>query len=739
MMMKHVNLMRIAAGGKSHHGIHLDLPAILFTVVISIFSATSVCAQVTIENAIIRLGRYQTSVANDGAQTSILGAGWTLHPGEGYWQKGFDPLSYGGIDQPVCANWTDPDGKLWKYMLVNPTQQGSSIKFPLKLSDGKYMHNYVRYPQTLVTVNGKVTSSADPRGELNPSAINVQNMTADQYVESSSLTNVGLEFRRRIYAWSHFQDNNYIVCEYIIRNIGVGWGPNQLVKLDFSTFKFTIDTVRLPVQTIQGFIFGLERLRPVTQLGSKTLQEKGWFSSYGFRKGDSLRVMYAYDGQVLGVSNPSVGEPLLGQQGRLQNYMAHFVQTLHADKAWNDKSDDVAQPRYTSYAQNWNDAKPGLWGDFATETMYKWIVDSTMSGGPFYTGPNVYPGLHQVNMDDRGYTIPVLVPNYNQYYCHSHCGPYDIPPGKEIHIVMAMGIAGLPPEFAFQVGRDWYKGTCTFNGKNSSPVPKGSSETANDYAKDQWVYSSVDSMMKTCDRAKWNIQHNFQIPVPPPPLASLTIQEQVGGVKLSWSNNAEAYPTFEGYRIYRAMGASDTTIYRLIGELSKTKGNLRTEYIDQDLDRGPDYYYYVTTFSISSGPNAYRPGEVLESGINYVEAFSPTRFVPKQGLATGHWQDSVRVVPNPFNLSAKDVQFSSTPDKIMFVNLPPVCTIRIYSENGSLIKTIEHTDGKSDEQWEQGGQYMLTDGGQRVVSGIYIAHFQTSTGESQFRKFVVVR
>jgi hypothetical protein len=731
--------MKNAVSANMPQHLSLGSSTILLAVVMSMFFATTARSQVTIENAIIRLGRYQTSVANDGAQTAINGAGWTLHPGEGYWAKGFDPLSYGGIDQPVCQNWTDPDGRLWKYMLVSPTQQNSSIKFPLKLEDGKYMHNYVRYPQTLVTVNGKVTSSTDPRGELNPSGINTQNMTADQYVESSSLTNVGLEFRRRIYAWSHFQDNNYIVCEYIIRNIGVGWGQNQQVKLDFSTFKFTIDTVRLPVQTIQGFIFGLERLRPVTQLGSKTLQEKGWFSSTGFRKTDSLRILYAYDGQVLGVSNPSVGEPLLGQQGRLQNYMAHFVQTLHADKAWNDKSDDVVQPRYTSYAQNWNDAKPGLWGDFATETMYKWIVDSTMSGGPFYTGPNVYPGLHQVNMDDRGYAIPVLVPNYNIYYCHSHCGPYDIPPGKEIHIVMAMGIAGLPPEFAFQVGRDWYKGTCTFNGKNTSPVPKATNETDNDYAKDQWVYSSVDSMMKTCDRAKWNVLHNFQIPVPPPPLATLTIQEQVGGIKLSWSNNAESYPTFEGYRIYRAEGASDTTIYRLIAELSKTKGNLKTEYVDQALDRGPDYYYYVTTFSIASGPNAYRPGEVLESGMNYVEAFAPSRFVPKQGLATGHWQDSVRVVPNPFNLSAKDVQFSSTPNKIMFVNLPPVCTIRIYSENGSLIKTIEHADGKSDEQWEQGGQYMLTDGGQRVVSGIYIAHFQAPTGESQFRKFVVVR
>ncbi len=147
----------------------------------------------------------------------------------------------------------------------------------------------------------------------------------------------------------------------------------------------------------------------------------------------------------------------------------------------------------------------------------------------------------------------------------------------------------------------------------------------------------------------------------------------------------------------------------------------------------------MTTFSYAQGPNAYRPGEMLESGVNYVEAFAPSRFVPREGLASGHWQDSVRVVPNPFNLSARAVQFTTTPDKIMFVNLPPVCTIRIYSENGTLVKTIEHSDGKSDEQWEEGGQYMLTDGGQRVVSGIYIAHFKTPSGDTQYRKFVIVR
>jgi hypothetical protein len=723
---------------KSMCSIRAYLPTIVCSVVLLMVAATTVRAQITIEDALIRLGRYQTAVANDGSSSAITAPGWTLHPGEGFWEKSVDPLSYLSIDHSVCINWTDPEGKVWKYMLVAPNQEGSSIKAPKKLADGKYMHNYVRYPQTTVTVNGKVTSSADLRGQLNPLGINAEKTTADQFIESTALTNVGLEFRRRIYAWAHFQDNNYIIVENIITNVGTGWGPSQKVKLDLSTFKFTIDTVKLPQQTIHGFIFGLERIRPITYLGPKQLNRENWFAHTGFRQGDSLRMVYTYDGQIQTFSYDSHGEPLQAKGGYLQNYMGHFVQLLHADKASDNTSDDITQPRYTSYAQSWNDGSPKIWGDAKTETMYRWITDSTTIGGPFYSGPDILPGLHQVNMDERGYAMPRNVPLYYSY-ANSHVGPYEIPLGKSVRVVYAMGIAGLSPEFAFQVGRDWFQGKCTFVGNNSSPLKRFSRATDNDWAKDQWVFTQIDSMRNAAARIKWNMEHNFQIPVPPPPLASLTVQEQVGGIRLSWSNNAESYPTFEGYRIYRALGASDTTTYRLIAELSKKKGNLATQYIDQSLDRGPDYYYYVTTFSIASGPNAYRPGEILESGVNYVEAFAPSRFVPKQGLVSGHWQDSVRVVPNPFNLSAKDVQFSSTPDKMMFVNLPPVCTIRIYSENGNLIKTIEHADGKSDEQWEKGGQYMLTDGGQRVVSGIYIAHFQTPTGESQFRKFVIVR
>src|SRR5450759_993050 len=40
--------------------------------------------------------------------------------------------------------------------------------------------------------------------------------------------------------------------------------------------------------------------------------------------------------------------------------------------------------------------------------------------------------------------------------------------------------------------------------------------------------------------------------------------------------------------------------------------------------------------------------------------------------------ENIRVVPNPFSLSATKLQFPSQPNKIAFYNLPEECTIRLF-------------------------------------------------------------
>jgi hypothetical protein len=84
----------------------------------------------------------------------------------------------------------------------------------------------------------------------------------------------------------------------------------------------------------------------------------------------------------------------------------------------------------------------------------------------------------------------------------------------------------------------------------------------------------------------------------------------------------------------------------------------------------------------------------------------------------------------------------------MFLNIPPFCTIRIFTERGDLINTLEHSDGSGDEAWN-----LITTSRQTVVSGVYIAHIEVTQdftdpesgtqvfkkGDSQIVKFAVVR
>ena len=46
-----------------------------------------------------------------------------------------------------------------------------------------------------------------------------------------------------------------------------------------------------------------------------------------------------------------------------------------------------------------------------------------------------------------------------------------------------------------------------------------------------------------------------------------------------------------------------------------------------------------------------------------------------------------------------------------------MCTIKIFTENGTLIRTIDHTNGAGDEKWDS-----KTSSGQLVVSGIYLVY-----------------
>jgi hypothetical protein len=97
------------------------------------------------------------------------------------------------------------------------------------------------------------------------------------------------------------------------------------------------------------------------------------------------------------------------------------------------------------------------------------------------------------------------------------------------------------------------------------------------------------------------------------------------------------------------------------------------------------------------------------------------------------------VVPNPYVMFGE----GELPDpiatrrgerRIEFRNLPKKCTIRIYTLNGELVRTIEKDDLNSYATWN-----LLTYEGQSIAYGIYIYHVDAPGIGSKIGRFAVIK
>jgi hypothetical protein len=96
--------------------------------------------------------------------------------------------------------------------------------------------------------------------------------------------------------------------------------------------------------------------------------------------------------------------------------------------------------------------------------------------------------------------------------------------------------------------------------------------------------------------------------------------------------------------------------------------------------------------------------------------------------------DLIRVVPNPYLASAS---FDPGPDqrRLEFINLPPECTIRIYTISGNLVCKLEHT---SDEGGTEAYD-LKTRENLPIASGNYYYHVTTPDSKTHLGRFAVVQ
>jgi len=92
----------------------------------------------------------------------------------------------------------------------------------------------------------------------------------------------------------------------------------------------------------------------------------------------------------------------------------------------------------------------------------------------------------------------------------------------------------------------------------------------------------------------------------------------------------------------------------------------------------------------------------------------------------------ITVVPNPF-IAANEIQRGRGTQRILFTQLPPRATIRIYTVSGNLVRILEHSDGSGTAEWDVRTRFDLI-----VSSGIYYWHVTTPDGRTQLGRLAVV-
>jgi hypothetical protein len=115
------------------------------------------------------------------------------------------------------------------------------------------------------------------------------------------------------------------------------------------------------------------------------------------------------------------------------------------------------------------------------------------------------------------------------------------------------------------------------------------------------------------------------------------------------------------------------------------------------------------------------------------------------GVNGGQIGRFVVVSPNPWALDL-GAGLSSDQNQIFFDNLPPYATLKIFTETGDLVKTMEHISGSAQEVW-----FQVNENAQLVKSGLYIlavvnakdadpiTGLATDDLPDQFVKFVIIR
>ena len=675
---------------------------------------------------------------------------WKSHEIGDLWMSLF-PVGSRPNYAPIADLMTYPGGDFWGQTRKNCENTGIWIgvkdwtdKFKLfktfYVSEGGYLNydaqdilknisnrKWVRQRLPLVDVNeSREQRILDNRTSSTYKA----DIPSDELITTVWATDVGVEVTRNSWAFANPQHGSYIIQEFIFKNTG---------NIDAKT-----NTIELPNQNLQGVYFGFWRaFIPCGDYGHEQMggEHDDWCHYYGNQPGDSLRgFWYVYDGDNFRKTFDDTGDPseingeLLSPQ-----YVSYGV--LHADTDVANTQDDRAQPITVNFWPR-QQVHSHTKGD-QDQTLYYDLASGTQSQGSDAMGV-LSPWDAQVQRPETLISF----------------GPYNIPFGQDVRIVLFDAVGAISRKQAIELGRQWKNGTLQFQGKTG------------DQAKNALLATGKDSLHQIVRRAEWTWKNGIAAVPDGPESPNLRMNAGPGKVELEWYygnyGTHSATPTspdvdtgvqdFSGYRLYRAE-ESYTNVYTKIWECGGNTGvPVSNTYTDRDVKRGISYYYYVTAFDDGSqNTTSISRGQPVESSL-----FSNRNYqfgaVPFEGAHSN--MDSIYVVPNPFHVQGleyggtvvEDWNIESDigariEDRLSFVGLPAKAIIHIFTSSGDLVAKLEHPNPynlrsvpeSSDEMW-----FQITDSWQTPKSGVYFYTVEGWNLQGQHLgfakgKFVIIR
>ncbi|MCK5816742.1 MAG: hypothetical protein KAH15_01935, partial [Candidatus Marinimicrobia bacterium] len=482
---------------------------ILKVILISTLIAGMLFSAIPLSNRTwIKIGALQSPFDAWGAER-----GWDANRSlyEGLqWPAWYDRTDNFVIDRQfmACRNFTNKNGEVQPYQSSKFSTGASANQIvPQSLSQTG------RYPYTAISVDG-LTQYVDDyiNGQYH------DDTKADRVVTNVLNTALGLQMTRKIYAFSQQYHDNYFIYEYTFVNTG---------NIDDD------DAIEVS-ETIHDFYFGMmsryctsREAYYVTNLRQASWGAHQWVYHTPMIDDPDIPYFYSWLGQAkttdITLAYDNVGVPVLPAVGtydeaRVKSPQFVGMAVLHTDAAYNDNSNDKSKVKTGWYI---GDSVPGEGND---QQAWTCLSSNFQNLGTFNVSQDVY-GDHKIADRLAPYTVIKdrgAAAGTNSYLSF---GPYEVPFGETIKIVLCEGVAGLDRKKAIEVGKKWYK---AYNGNNvdltlppdpefRDPDPVDETAPMMDIYKDSWVYTGKDSIIKTFIKAKENYDSGYDISIPPPP------------------------------------------------------------------------------------------------------------------------------------------------------------------------------------------------------------------------------